>query len=399
MTVRSVPLGEVAELRSGVGFPKRFQGRASGDFPFAKVGDISAVARSGSRSLETATNYVMAADLVPLKAKPFPSGTIAFAKIGEAIRQNFRAVAQVPILLDNNVMGAIPGDEADPDYLFHFLASLDLYRFAQATTVPSLRKSELAQIAMPLPPLEEQRRLAAVLDAAEALRAKRRQALAMLDTLTRSVFHDLLGDPIRNEHDWPTVRLGDVAQFVRGITFKPKDLVGAGEPGSVVCLRTKNVQAEVDLDDLIAVGSAFVKRQEQYLQTGDVLVSSANSWNLVGKCCWVPELPWIASFGGFVTALRPTAESVHRRYLFEWFRHQRVQQLLRSFGRKTTNISNLNLDRCRSLALPLPPVESQRQFVDAVERIEHHRASLEASSVTLDTLFASLQQRAFRGEL
>ena len=183
MTARLVPLGEVAELRSGVGFPMRFQGRADGDFPFAKVGDISAVARSGGRRLSGAANHVMSTDLHALRAKPFPPGTIAFAKIGEAIRQNFRAVAQVSILLDNNVMGAIPSDQVDPDYLFHFLASLDLYRFAQSTTVPSLRKSELARIAMPLPPIEEQRRIAAVLDTAEALRAKRRQALAKLDQM------------------------------------------------------------------------------------------------------------------------------------------------------------------------------------------------------------------------
>lgn len=296
-----------------------------------------------------------------------------------------------------------PTAEVDAGYFAHFFQTMPyrrhVARVAAGSNINNLKGRDLDNIEILLPPIEEQRRIAVVLDAAEAIRTKRRQALALLDTLTQAVFHDILGDPVQNEHGWPTVLLGDVAQFVRGITFKPKDVVSAGEPGSVVCLRTKNVQAEVDLDDLIAVASTFVKRQGQYLQAGDVLISSANSWNLVGKCCWIPELPWRASFGGFVTASRPTTESVHRRYLFEWLRHQRIQQLLRSFSRKTTNISNLNLDRCRSMAFPLPPVESQRQFVDAVERIQLHRTSLEESSLTLDTLFASLQQRAFRGEL
>ena len=296
-------------------------------------------------------------------------------------------------------------DRFEPSYLRHALTS-DRFHQAFMRTVAGVggsllraRPSYVAEIEIPLPSMEEQRRIASVLNAAEALRAKRREALATLDSLTQAVFHDTFGDPIENERGWPTVCLGDVAQFVRGITFKPQDVVAAGEPGSVVCLRTTNVQAEVALDDLIAVAPTFVKRQEQYLQTGDILISSANSWNLVGKCCWIPELPWTASFGGFVTALRPTTDSVHRRYLFEWFRSQRIQQLLRSFGRKTTNISNLSLDRCRSMVFPLPPVDLQRKFMDAVERIRHHRTSLDASSLALDTLFASLQQRAFRGEL
>lgn len=276
---------------------------------------------------------------------------------------------------------------------------MPLTQLNRAAAVPGLNRNDAYAQPLLLPPIEEQRRVATVLDAAEALRAKRREALATLDSLTQAVFHDIFGDPIQNERGWPTVCLGDVAQFVRGITFKPKDVVAAGEPGTVVCLRTKNVQAEVALDDLIAVAPTFVKRQEQYLQTGDILISSANSWNLVGKCCWIPELPWTASFGGFVTALRPTTDSVHRRYLFEWFRSHRIQQLLRSFGRKTTNISNLSLDRCRSMVFSIPPVDLQRQFMDAVERIRHNRTSLDASSLALDTLFASLQQRAFRGEL
>ena len=296
-------------------------------------------------------------------------------------------------------------DRFEPRYLRHVLMS-DRFHQAFLQTVAGVggsllraRPSYVAEIEIPLPAVKEQQRIAVVLDAAESLRAKRREALIKLDDLTQSAFIDMFGDPVQNEYCWPNACLGEVAQFVRGITFKPVDVVEAGETGSIVCLRTKNVQAEVDLDDLIAVAPKFVKRQDQYLQAGDVLISSANSWNLVGKCCWIPELPWPASFGGFVTVLRPATESVERRYLFEWFRHQRIQQLLRSFGRKTTNISNLNLDRCRSMVFPLPPVDLQRQFVDAVARIRHHRSTLEASAATLDTLFASLQQRAFRGEL
>ena len=104
--------------------------------------------------------------------------------------------------------------------------------------------------------------------------------------------------------EWKTVQLGEVAEFVRGINFKPEDVVPVGTSGSVACMRTKNVQANLDLSDVWAVAESFVKRDDQFLMEGDILVSSANSWNLVGKCCWIPELPWRASFGGFVSVLR-----------------------------------------------------------------------------------------------
>ena len=148
--------------------------------------------------------------------------------------------------------------------------------------------------------------------------------------------------------------LGQYADFVRGITFKPADVVDQGTPGSVMCMRTKNVQSSLEMDDVLSIPSSLVRRKEQYLQAGDTLISSANSWNLLGKCSWVPELSDRSSFGGFVTVLRSIDETqLDKRYLYRWFSYGRTQQLLRSFGRKTTNISNLPLDRCKKMELSL----------------------------------------------
>ena len=127
------------------------------------------------------------------------------------------------------------------------------------------------------------------------------------------------------------VRLGDVATFVRGITFKPDDIVPVGAPGSVACMRTKNVQGTLDVSDVWGIPQSFVRRVDQFLQPGDMLVSSANSWNLVGKCCLVPELPWRATFGGFISALRGDSNRVNAKYLYHWFSSPRIQATARSF--------------------------------------------------------------------
>jgi len=167
----------------------------------------------------------------------------------------------------------------------------------------------------------------------------------------------------------------------------------------VACMRTKNVQTELDLSDTWWVSDRLVKRDDQFLKTGDILVSSANSWNLVGKCCWIPRLPMRTTFGGFVSVLRADHTKVQPEVLFTWFRSNRVQSLVRSFGQQTTNISNLNIQRTLALRLPLPPVKTQRAFCAAVEAERKLRATQLSSASTLDALFASLQHRAFRGEL
>jgi type I restriction enzyme S subunit len=187
-----------------------------------------------------------------------------------------------------------------------------------------------------------------------------------------------------------TRHLGDVAAFVRGITFKPEDVVPVGTPGSAACMRTKNVQTELDLSDVWGIPESFVRREDQYLIPGDILVSSANSWNLVGKCCWVPGLPWRSTFGGFISVLRAEATKVYPRYLFHWFASDRTQTTVRSFGQQTTNISNLNVDRCLKLPLPLPPLPEQRRIADILDKADALRAKRRAAIVQLDTLTSSI---------
>jgi type I restriction enzyme S subunit len=187
-----------------------------------------------------------------------------------------------------------------------------------------------------------------------------------------------------------TVRLGNVAAFIRGITFKPQDVVPVGGPGTAACMRTKNVQTELDLSDVWGVADALVKRDDQYLQEGDILVSSANSWNLVGKCCWIPRIPWRATFGGFVSVLRADTSKIDPRYLFHWFGSGRVQATVRSFGQQTTNISNLNIGRCLNQSLLLPSLPEQRRIADVLDRAEALRTKRRAALAQLDTLTQSI---------
>lgn len=187
--------------------------------------------------------------------------------------------------------------------------------------------------------------------------------------------------------------LGDVAAFIRGVTFKPQDVTTADDDDTVACMRTSNVQTNLDTSDVWRIPLALVKRSDQFLRSGDILVSSANSWNLVGKCCWVPKLPGPATFGGFVSVLRADQTELDPRYAYWWFSSPRTQQVVRSLGRRTTSISNLDLARCLRVSISLPPLEEQRRIVrilDAGNRIRQARqASFDVMARLRDAVFAS----------
>ena len=189
--------------------------------------------------------------------------------------------------------------------------------------------------------------------------------------------------------DVTTAKLGDAADFIRGVTFKPEDVITPDAPDAIVCMRTKNVQADLDQSDLIAVPPQFVKGDKGYLREGDVLVSTANSYNLVGKCCWVPQLPYKATAGGFICVFRPKPKLLDLRYFYWWMKSPQTQHDLQHCGRQTTNISNMDMKRAAKLDIPLPPLSEQRRVaavLDAADALR--RRHLKAADVAGDLLAA-----------
>ncbi|AFZ46807.1 restriction modification system DNA specificity domain protein [Cyanobacterium stanieri PCC 7202] len=161
--------------------------------------------------------------------------------------------------------------------------------------------------------------------------------------------------------------LKEVSNYIRGITFKPTDVVVPYSNDSVVCFRTKNIQNTLDESDLIAVPPNFVKRDEQYVKKGDLLISSANSWNLVGKTCYVYDLSYKATAGGFISILRANESLMDSKYLYYWLSSKSTQHYVRLCGRQTTNISNLDTNRFLGLSIPVPPIAHQRRIADILD--------------------------------
>lgn len=180
--------------------------------------------------------------------------------------------------------------------------------------------------------------------------------------------------------------LGEVIQYLRGITFKPEEKVEPTADDAVVCMRTKNVQDILDESDLIAVPSSLVRRDELYLRAGDILLSSANSWNLVGKVCRVPQLRYRATAGGFISVVRPRS-TVDSRYLYHWLASPDVQERIRGCARQTTNISNLSVPQFEQLRIRVPPLAEQRRIADILDKADAiRRKRKEAIALTEELL-------------
>ena len=185
------------------------------------------------------------------------------------------------------------------------------------------------------------------------------------------------------------LNLGDVAEFIRGVTYKPGDVSTADDLDAIPCMRTKNIQEQLETDDLVYIPKRPISAQKR-LRRGDILVSSANSWNLVGKCSWVPELPYEATFGGFTSVLRANPDRVDPRYLYRWFSSTEVQTVVRSFGQQTTNISNLNQNLCLAMRLSLPPLDEQHRIAAILDKADALRQKRKSAIALLDSLTQSI---------
>lgn len=278
----------------------------------------------------------------------------------------------------------------DPRYLFHFLRTLKIRDGGYSRHFKYLRESKV-----PLPALEEQRRIAAVLDAAEALQVKRRKTLANLQVLIHAAFIDLFGD--LRESAWPVVPF-------ESLLLKPlRNGVSPSNSGKVVA-KVLTLSA--------ITGSAFARSavkestfsselpDDKTVSADDFLICRGNgNLALVGRAKFPHStLPSVA-FPDTMIAARCDGDQVGRAFLEHIWDGSFVRRQLESLARTTNGTYKVNQTMLESIEIPMPPIDLQRRFESSVRCVSNQRAYSARSALQLDTLFASLQQRAFQGEL
>ena len=288
-----------------------------------------------------------------------------------------------------------PKSDIDLAYLCRVLENYDVTPFVTGTTRGKLTKAGASEIIIPLPPLAEQRRIAEVLDRAETLRAKRRAALAQLDSLTQSIFLDLFGDPTTNRKKFPTKPLASLLRDGDTINYgvvQPGDDFDDGVPLVRVGDLIEGMVRHAALKRIAPSIEATYKRSR--LRGDEILVSCVGS---IGIVALADE-----SVKGFniarAVARIPLAETTSRIFLAAYLSTNFVQRYFTNELR-TVSQPTLNIKQISETTVLLPPIELQREFARRVKAVEKLKTAQRASLAELNALFASLQYRAFRGEL
>ena len=201
---------------------------------------------------------------------------------------------------------------------------------------------------------------------------------------------------------WHTAKLGEVAQIIRGISFPTTVKAFEPKPGHVACLRTSNVQRDVEWGNLWFIPEQYVKRSDQLLSVDDILISTANSYELVGKVALVRHLPQKATLGAFIAAIRPSHDMLPK-FLYYQLCSTEKQQALRKTASTTTNISNISTAKVLDLELGIASQQDQAKIVSKIEELfsdlDAGVAALKRAQANLKRYRAAVLKAAVEGRL
>ncbi len=391
MTWRTVALSDVAQLERAVVAPEAIA-------PGTRYLGLENIERGG-----TILGWQTVGETTVASAKfRFSSHHLLFGKLrpnlGKIARPDFEGVCSTDIL------PIAPGPELDRGFLAHFLSQQKMVDFAASratgANLPRLSPSVLADFQVPLPPLSEQRRIAAILDQADSLRAKRRHTLALLDDLAQAVFLDILTRPEADR--WPLAEVAEVA------SSRPNS-IRTGPFGSQL-LHSEFVESGVavlGIDNAVTNEFRWAQRryitEEKYrsltrytVHPGDVLITIMGT---CGRCAVVPDDIPLSINTKHLCCITVNRERCLPEFLHASFLWQRLARRYLQRATKGAIMDGLNMGLIKAMPMVLPPIEVQRDWVNRLEAVTGFREIANASSMQLDEAFAAFQAAAFSGRL
>jgi type I restriction enzyme S subunit len=297
-------------------------------------------------------------------------------------------------LYNNNIMRVRFKEDVNPYFMnlaFHspiVLKQLDAAK-NKTTSVCAIYDYQLKNIKIPLPPIAEQKRIAAILDKADVIRRKRQEAIKLTEELGRSLFLDMFGDPVTNPKRWETVILGDILSVVSG-QVDPKTEPYIDMPHIV----GENLESNTNnIKNVKTPRTLNLKSGKYIFEVGDVLYSKIRPYlNQVV----IPDFRGVCSAD--IYPLRVNTEKTNNNFLVYLLRSRFFLDYAEKHSTRT-NIPKINRPTLLNFSFPCPPIDKQNQFSSRCEKVSQLIKKAQIQSKESENLFNSLLQRAFKGEL
>ena len=312
-----------------------------------------------------------------------------------------KVLADQQYCLGRGVAGLRAGSSLDQRYLWHWLthAAPSLLAKAKGATFKQVNREDIGALRIPVPPSREQKRIASILDRADVLRNKRQETLAQLDNIIESAFLDMFGDPATNPKGWPRPSLATLLESAE--VFDDGDWVESKDQdpdGDVRLIQLADVGDGHYLDKSARFLTTDTARRLRCtpLQARDILV--ARMPDPLGRACLFPGDSLQAITVVDICIIRPGPEGPHRTWLMCCINTAGFRSLI---AREATGTTRSRISRGNLSRLPVisPPLALQQEFVRRVDAVTSLRERSASAGALCGSLFASLQQRAFRGEL
>lgn len=351
-------------------------------------------------------------DLVQeISSSEAPSRARQLVKTGDVlistVRPNLNGIAVVPKELDGATASTgfcvlrSNEEKLDSTYLRYWVESTtfvsDMVNKSTGASYPAVSDKIINDSELPLPPLETQKQIAAVLEKADQLRKDCKLLEQELNSLAQSVFIEMFGDPVTNPKGWNLTYLPSHGSFKNGLNFTKDDsgislkYLGVGDFKSLSTIRKLDNLGFVDVNSLPA--------DDYLLKNGDlVFVRSNGNKALVGRCISIYPEDVAITFSGFCIRYRVESDSIEPEWLNYMLRAPSMKKALLEGG-QGANIQNINQKILSSLGIPLPPIDMQRLFCKTIACYRESSHQLDEYSREIDHLFNALMQKAFSGEL
>jgi type I restriction enzyme S subunit len=337
---------------------------------------------------ESATSVVPEGTILVVARSGILAHTLPVARAGRAVafNQDIKAIQ-------------VSSDRVSSEYVYWFLrgkAPEVLSRgVKKGATVHSLQSGFLERLAIPLAPINEQRRIVDLLSRAEGIVRMRREAEAKAKEIIPALFLDMFGDPARNERGWEVRRLGDVADVVSGVAKGRK--LGGKMTLSVPYLRVANVQAgHLDLSELKMIEATPAEIAELTLRAGDVLLTEGGDYDKLGRGALLEGDIGECIHQNHVFRVRAAAAALIPEYFASYLQADLARNYFLKSAKRTTNLASINMTQLRSLPVVLPPLPAQSVFARRVADCRSIEKGQAAGVVVAGQAFQSLLARMFQ---